>query len=115
MLVIFQEIVRGGFLPRVAVSMDYFDASINRLAAWIIGIRNARKALLAALLEPYAPMRQAEAASDFTTRLALQEENKLLPLGAVWSEFCRRQNVPGDGRWLPQIKSYETAVLVKRA
>jgi L-rhamnose isomerase len=114
MLAIFQEVVRGGFLPRVAVSMDYFDASINRLAAWIIGIRNARKALLAALLEPYGPMRQAEEASDFTTRLVMQEENKLLPLGAVWNEFCRRQNVPEDGRWLPQIKAYEAAVLVKR-
>ncbi len=114
MRAIFQEIVRGGFLSRVAVSMDYFDASINRLAAWIVGIRNARKALLAALLEPVAPMRQAEEVSDFTTRLVLQEEQKLFPLGAVWNEFCRRQNVPEDGRWLPQIKSYETDVLVKR-
>jgi L-rhamnose isomerase len=59
-------------------------------------------------------MRQAEEASDFTTRLVMQEENKLLPLGAVWNEFCRRQNVPEDGRWLPQIKAYEAAVLVKR-
>ncbi len=112
---IFQEVVRGGFLKRVAVSMDYFDASINRLAAWIVGVRNARKALLAALLEPIEPMRRAEQAFDYTTRLVLQEENKLLPLGAVWAEFCRRQEVPEDGRWLPQIKTYEADVLFKRS
>jgi len=115
MVAIFQEIVRGGFLQRVAVSMDYFDASINRIAAWVIGVRNARKALLSALLEPYAPMRQAEEASDFTARLVLQEENKLLPLGAVWSEFCCRQNVPEDGRWLQRVKDYEKKALVTRA
>ncbi len=114
MQAVFQEIVRGGFLQRVAVSMDYFDASINRLAAWIVGLRNARKALLAALLEPYEPMRRAEAEGDYTTRLVLQEENKLLPLGAVWNEFCRRQNVPEDGRWLPVIKAYESDVLLQR-
>lgn len=114
MQAIFQEIVRGDFLNRVAVSMDYFDASINRLAAWIVGVRNARKALLAALIEPFDAMLQAEQDGDYTTRLVLQEENKLLPLGAVWGEFCRRQNMPGDGQWLSQIKKYETNVLLKR-
>ncbi|NLL83977.1 MAG: L-rhamnose isomerase [Lentisphaerae bacterium] len=114
MFATFQEIVRGNFLDRTYISMDYFDASINRLAAWVIGVRNARKALLAALLEPYAEMLKAEESGDFTSRLVQQEENKLLPLGAVWNEFCKRHDKPIDGQWLSQVKAYEANVLVNR-
>lgn len=111
---IFRELVRGRFLGRTAVGMDYFDASINRVAAWVVGVRNARKALLAAFLEPYQSMRRAEADLDFTARLVLQEESRILPLGAVWSEYCRREGVPGDGRWLPRVRAYEKKVLALR-
>jgi L-rhamnose isomerase len=112
---LFQEIVRGGHLPRVHIGLDYFDASINRIAAWVIGCRNTQKALLAALLEPAARLRALENAGDFTGRLALLEENRLLPLGAVWAEFCRRQNVPADGAWMQTVKAYERKVLSKRS
>ena len=111
---IFQEVVRGRALDRVHIGLDYFDASINRLAAWIIGARNTQKALLAALLEPAAALRQAETAGDFASRLALLEEAKVQPLGAVWAEFCQRQNVPPDGAWMAAVKAYERTVLSKR-
>ena len=82
------------------IGLDFFDASINRIAAWVIGTRNALKALLLALLEPTAKLREAEAAGDFTARLALLEELKTLPFGAVWDEHCRRANVPVGTAWL---------------
>ena len=111
---IMEELVRGGFLGRTHIGLDFFDASINRIAAWVIGTRSTFKALLAALLEPAALLRDAEASGDFTTRLALMEEAKTLPLGAVWQEHCLRQNVPGDSSWIADVKSYETQVLSKR-
>ncbi|MFA6287101.1 MAG: L-rhamnose isomerase [Opitutaceae bacterium] len=110
-----EELVRGDFLGRTHIGLDYFDASINRVAAWAIGTRNTLKALLIALLEPTALLRDAEAAGDHTTRLALMEDIKSLPWAAVWAEHCRRQNVPGDGTWLREVKAYETSVLSKRA
>lgn len=109
-----EELVRGGFLARTAIGLDYFDASINRVAAWVIGTRNTLKCLLAALLEPTARLREAEAAGDYTARLALLEEAKTLPLGAIWEEHCRRQGTPGDRAWLPAIQSYERDVLAQR-
>jgi L-rhamnose isomerase len=112
---IMEEIVRGGFLDRTSIGLDFFDASINRIAAWVIGTRNAIKALLLALLEPAAKLRAAEAAGDFTERLALFEELKSLPFGAVWDEHCRRANVPVGTAWLDEVRSYEKAVLSKRA
>jgi len=111
---VFEELVRGGFLPRTAIGLDYFDASINRVAAWVIGTRNALKCLLAALLEPAARLREAEAAGDYTARLALLEELKTLPFGAVWDEHCRRQNTPGDRAWLPAVQRYEREILPNR-
>jgi L-rhamnose isomerase len=110
-----EELVRGGFLPRTAIGLDYFDASINRVAAWVIGTRNALKCLLAALLEPSARLRELEAAGDHTARLALLEESKTLPFGAVWAEHCRRQGVPADRAWLPIVQDYERRVLAGRA
>lgn len=112
---IMEELVRGDFLARTHIGLDFFDASINRIAAWVIGSRNALKALLIALLEPTAKLRQAENADDYTSRLALLEEAKTLPFGAVWDEYCTRQNVPVGVAWLDEVKSYERSVLAGRA
>ena len=108
------ELVRGDFLDRVHLGLDYFDASINRVAAWVIGTRNFQKALLMALLEPRARLRDAEAAGDFTTRLALQEEAKSMPFGAVWDFACEQAGVPVGEAWLAAVKSYEGGVLARR-
>lgn len=111
---LFEELVRGGFLPRTAIGLDYFDASINRVAAWVLGTRNALKCLLVALLEPSARLRELEAAGDHTARLVLLEELKTLPFAAVWDEHCRRQNTPGDRAWLPTVQKYEREHLAQR-
>jgi len=111
---IMEELVRGCFLRRTHIGLDFFDASINRVAAWVLGTRSSLKALLAALLEPAALLRAAEESGDFTSRLALLEEAKTLPLGAVWEEHCRRQNTPGDRAWMAEVKSYEADVLSTR-
>jgi L-rhamnose isomerase len=112
---IMEELVRGDYLSRTHIGLDYFDASINRVAAWVIGARNALKALLIALLEPSAKLRELEAAGDNTSRLALLEENKTLPFGAVWNEYLRSQNVPEGEAWLKEVKNYEKGVLAKRS
>ena len=109
-----QELVRGNYLPRVNIGLDYFDASINRVAAWVIGTRCMLKALCIAMLEPTESLREFENAGDHTSRLALQEEIKTLPFGAVWDEFCEQQDVPAGENWLPEIKRYERDVLSKR-
>jgi L-rhamnose isomerase len=111
---IFEELVRGGFLGRTAIGLDYFDASINRIAAWVIGTRAAQKSLLAALLEPAARLRAAEKAGDHALRLALFEESRALPLGPVWDEFCRRHDTPAGVGFMAEIAAYEKAVLSKR-
>ena len=109
-----EEVVRGDFLSRTHIGLDFFDASINRIAAWVIGTRATLKALLAALLEPTAQLRAFEADDDHTSRLALLEEMKTLPLGAVWDEHCRRQDVPAGLGWLAAVKDYEKRVLSQR-
>ena len=109
-----QEIVRGDYLGRVHVGLDFFDASINRVAAWVIGTRAMLKALLEALLEPIDVLRDAEQGGDFTTRLALQEEFKTLPLGTVWDHYCATRSVPAGADWIAEIKSYERDVLARR-
>ena len=111
---IMEELVRGDFLGRTHIGLDYFDASINRIAAWTIGARNAIKALLIALLEPTASLRAMESAGDNTGRLAMLEELKTMPFGAVWDEYCRRQNVPVGNAWLAEVRSYEQAFLSRR-
>jgi L-rhamnose isomerase len=113
LLAIAREIVANGFEKRVHIGLDYFDASINRVAAWTIGTRNMLRALLIALLEPPA-IKAAEAGGDFTTRLALQEEAKTLPFGAVWDYYCESQGVPTGENWLAEVKRYEKEVLSKR-
>jgi L-rhamnose isomerase len=113
LLAIAREIVANGFEKRVHIGLDYFDASINRVAAWTIGTRNMLRALLIALLE--SPLiRTAEAAGDFTARLALQEEAKTLPYGAVWDYYCEQKNVPVGDVWLTEVKRYEKEVSRKR-
>jgi L-rhamnose isomerase len=112
---IMEELVRGDFLSRTHIGLDYFDASINRVAAWVIGARSALKALLIALLEPTAKLRELEAAGDNTSRLALLEEAKTLPFGIVWDEYLRRQNVPSGDSWLKEVKAYESTVLSRRS
>ncbi len=109
-----REIVHGGYLPRVHLGLDYFDASINRVAAWVIGTRALQKALLAALLEPIDRLRAAEACGDFTTRLALQEQCVSMPLGAVWDYFCQSNGTPPEGVWLAALRDYEARVLAPR-
>jgi len=111
---IMQEVVRGGFLERVHIGLDFFDASINRVAAWVIGTRNALRALLMALLEPIETLRAYERRGDYTARLALQEEIKTLPFGAVWDAYCLRQDVPVGMAFLDAIKTYEATVLAQR-
>jgi L-rhamnose isomerase len=111
---VMSEVVRGGFLPRTSIGLDFFDGSINRVAAWVIGTRNAQKCLLAALLEPSAELRRLEDAGDYSARLALMEEDKTLPFGAVWAEFCRRSGAPEDGKWFPEVRRYEKDVLALR-
>ena len=108
-----QEIVRDG-LSRVHLGLDFFDASINRVAAWVIGTRCMIRALLMALLEPSDKMRAFELSGDFTSRLAIQEELKTMPVGAVWDYYCLRSGVPVGAAWLEQVKQYETDVLIKR-
>jgi L-rhamnose isomerase len=111
---IMQEIVRGEFLDRVHVGLDFFDASINRVAAWVIGTRNALRALLLALLEPVGRLRDLEVAGDYTARLALLEELKGMPFGAVWDFCCLQQNVPVGIRFMEDIRAYERQVLSLR-
>jgi L-rhamnose isomerase len=111
---IMQEIVRGGYLNRVHIGLDFFDASINRIAAWTIGTRNALRALLMALLEPIDEMRTLEMDGDYTGRLALLEELKGLPFGAVWDYYCLQQNVPVGINYLDEVKLYEKQLLSLR-
>ena len=109
-----EEIVRGGHLKRVHIGLDFFDASINRIAAWVIGTRALLKGLLLALLEPTAMLRQCENEGDYTQRLALSEELKSLPAGAVWDYYCETQNVPVGLTWLDHARAYERDVLSQR-
>jgi len=114
-IAIAQEIVRCNATGRVNIGLDFFDASINRIAAWTIGSRNMRKALLVALLEPRIRIVEAENAFDYTTRLALMEESKSLPWAAVWDYYCACENVPHGIEWLETVRKYEADVLSKRA
>ncbi|MDO4547949.1 MAG: L-rhamnose isomerase [Clostridia bacterium] len=111
---IMDEIVFGGFSERVLIGLDYFDASINRVAAWVIGMRNTQKALLRAFVTPRKETVEAEKNGDFTLRLALQEEYKTLPFSCVWDAYCEKQNVPAGDGWIEKLKKYEREVMLKR-
>ncbi len=105
-----EEIVRGDYLQRVHIGLDFFDASINRIAAWVIGTRCMIKALLIALLEPTKTLQQMELAGDYTSRLAMLEEIKTLPFGAVWDYYCSQKDVPVGEQWLDDVRRYEAKV-----
>jgi L-rhamnose isomerase len=111
---IMNEIVFNNYENRVHIGLDFFDASINRLACWVIGVRNTRKALLKAALTPIQTIRNAENEGDFTKRLVLQEENKSLPFAAVWDYYCLKSGVPTGDSWFSEVKQYEREVLVNR-
>jgi L-rhamnose isomerase len=109
-----KELVRSGKLDRIHIGLDYFDASINRVAAWVIGTRNMLKAMLMAFLEPTAALRKVELKMDFTQRLVDLEELKSLPWAAVWDYYCAEKGVPVGGAWFDEVRKYETQVLSKR-
>jgi L-rhamnose isomerase len=108
------EIIRNHAENKVLIGLDFFDASINRVAAWVIGMRNMQKALLYALLLPSGQMKKLQDEGRFTELLIMSEEVKTAPVGAVWQEFCRRHNVPCDESWFEQVRKYEADVLLKR-
>jgi len=111
---IMSEILHNNYENRVHIGLDYFDASINRIACWVIGTRNSRKALLKAALSPIEKIKECELNGDFTSRLALLEENKSLPFAPVWDYYCLKSGVPVGKQWLEDIKQYEKDVLSKR-
>ena len=108
------ELVRGQYLDRVHIGLDFFDATINRVAAWVIGTRSMSKSLLMALLEPTDRLREAENQGDMTSRLAIAEEFKTLPTGAVWDYYCMKSDVPVGAAWLDDIRTYEENVQSRR-
>ena len=109
------EIVRGDAIERVHIGLDFFDASINRIAAWVIGTRNMRKALLRALLDPARMLAEIETSQDGTARLALFEELKSMPWAAVWDQYCLTRDVPVGLAWLGQVREHERATSAQRA
>ncbi|WES90700.1 L-rhamnose isomerase [Dickeya fangzhongdai] len=108
------EVVRHRLFDRVHIGLDFFDASINRIAAWVIGTRNMKKALLRALLEPTETLRTLEQNGDYTARLALLEEQKSLPWQAVWEHYCQQHDVTPGSDWLQSVRHYENTVLCQR-
>lgn len=111
---ILREVVRCGGVDKTYIALDYFDASINRIAAWISGLRAARKALLNALLTPEALLADYQSKADYTSLLVISEEIKTAPFGAVWEELCARAEMPASAGWFEEIKKYENEVLSKR-
>lgn len=111
---IMKEIVRNDALDKVLIGLDFFDASINRIAAWVIGTRNAQKALLWALLQPHEAMKKMQDEADFTRRLMMMEEMKTMPFSDIWTEYCNRQGVPADSSWYDVVIEYEKNVLEGR-
>ncbi len=109
-----KELVRGEFLSRVHIGLDFFDASINRVAAWVIGARAVLKALLLALLEPSQTLRDMELGGDYTGRLALTEQLLTMPFGDVWNHYCASHGVPDESVWMAEIRAYERSVPSRR-
>ena len=109
-----KEIVRNNAIDRVLLALDFFDASINRIAAWTVGMRNMQKALLYALVSPNQQLKELQDSNRFTELMAMQEELKTYPFGDVWDYFCEKNNVPVKGAWLDEVHRYEKEVLSKR-
>jgi L-rhamnose isomerase len=108
-----KEIVRCG-IDKVFIALDYFDASINRISAWVTGFRNLQKALLFGMLQPQEELTKLQNEGNWTKLMVIQEELKTMPFGEIWEEYCRVCDVPGDGRWFETVKKYEAEVLRKR-
>ncbi|MFP4536608.1 MAG: L-rhamnose isomerase, partial [Spirochaetaceae bacterium] len=111
---IMREIARAEAWDRVVVGLDFFDASINRISAWVIGVQSTLKAILLSLLEPTQLIRKAEDDGRLADRLAYQEEAKALPFGAVWNQYCLQNDVPTGTDWIREVEKYEKEVLSKR-
>jgi L-rhamnose isomerase len=111
---VFLELARGGAMDRVFVALDYFDASINRIAAYVLGSRAARKAVLYGLLDPSRRLADLEAAGRGAQKLALMEEMKTMPFGAVWDQLCLQAGAPVGPAWMGEVEAYERDVLSKR-
>lgn len=109
-----REIVRNDLLPITNIGLDFFDATINRVAAWVVGVRNTQKALLKALLEPTEDLKKMELQNDFTSRMVITEELKDFPYGDVWNYFCEQNGVPVGLEWLNEVQDYEKNTLLKR-
>lgn len=109
-----KEIVRNDLLERTAIGLDFFDGTINRIAAWVVGTRNTQKALLKAMLEPTQNLKDLENHFDFTSRLVLTEELKDFPYSDVWNYFCLKNNVPVGLDWFEEVKEYEAKILAER-
>jgi L-rhamnose isomerase len=109
-----KEIVKNDALDRVIMALDYFDASINRVSAWVTGMRNWQKALLSAMLTPWKEMKKLQDNGDFSRLMVIGEELKTAPMGDVWNEFCLRNNQDGGMKWFDEIVAYEKDVLLKR-
>jgi L-rhamnose isomerase len=109
-----EEVIRGDYLGRIHLGLDFFDASINRIAAWVIGTRCMIKSLLLALLQPIDQLRTFEATGNYTARLAMLEELKTLPFGAVWDFYCQQSDVPLGPAWMENVNQYEREVLSRR-
>jgi len=109
-----KEIVRcGGLEGKVKIALDYFDASINRISAWVVGFRNTQKALLSALLAPNS-LTKLQDNDNWSELMVISEELKTLPFGDVWAEYCKRSNVLCDGEWFKEVQKYENEILIKR-
>ena len=109
-----KELVRNDLLGKTAIGLDFFDATINRIAAWVVGTRNTQKALLKAMLEPTEELKQMELDFDFTSRLVYTEELKDFPYSDVWNYFCLKNNVPVGLDWLKEVHDYEAEILKTR-
>lgn len=111
---IMKEVIRNDALDKVLIGLDFFDASINRIAAWVIGARNVQKALLWALLQPNEKLKALQDKGAFTEKMMLMEEAKTLPFGDIWAHYCEMQGIPADDGWFQEVQAYENEVLSKR-
>lgn len=111
---IMKEVVRNDALDKVLIGLDFFDASINRVAAWVVGTRNAQKALLYALLEPNEQLKSLQDSASFTEKMVRMEQMKTMPFGDIWEHYCELQGVPNDVDWFEEVRQYENDVLLKR-
>lgn len=111
---IMKEVVRNDALDKVLIGLDFFDASINRVAAWVVGTRNAQKALLYALLEPNEQLKSLQDSASFTEKMVRMEQMKTMPFGDIWEHYCELQGVPNDVDWFEEARRYENDVLLKR-